>query len=68
MSTPKGAPAEPKADTPDKFLDVLEEGVKKVLNDTASKPSERIAAIAAGVKVAMIRHRISGGDEEGFFK
>lgn len=56
------------ADPPDKFLDVLEEGVKKVLNDSKSKPSERIAAIAAGVKVAMIRHRISGGDEDSFFK
>lgn len=59
----------PKADAPDKFLDTLEEGVRKVLDDSNSKPSERIAAIAAGVKVAMIRHRISGGgDEDGFFK
>lgn len=57
-----------KAETADKFLDVLEQGVRKVLDNPKSKPAERVAAISAGVKVAMIRHRISGADEESFFK
>jgi hypothetical protein len=57
-----------KANVADKFLDVLEEGVRKVLDNPKSKPSERVAAISAGVKVAMIRHRISSGEEDSFFK
>lgn len=56
-----------KAET-DKFLDILEQGVKDVLKDHECDQSDRVAAINAEVKVAMIRHRISGGDEEGFFK
>jgi hypothetical protein len=56
----------PKAET-DKFLDVLEQAVKDVLKGQC-EPTERVAAINAGVKVAMIRHRISGGDEDSFFK
>ena len=56
-----------KAET-DKFLDILEQGVKDVLKDRDCEQSDRVAAINAGVKVAMIRHRISGGDEDSFFK
>jgi hypothetical protein len=56
-----------KAET-DAFLDILEEGVKSVLKDKSCENSDRVAAINAGVKVAMIRHRISGGDEDSFFK
>lgn len=56
-----------KAET-DKFLDILEKGVKDVLADKSCEQSDRVAAINAGVKVAMIRHRISGADEESFFK
>jgi hypothetical protein len=52
----------------DKFLDILEQGVKDVLKDSECAQSDRVAAINAGVKVAMIRHRISGGDEDSFFK
>jgi hypothetical protein len=51
----------------DEFLGVLEEGVRAVLQNKKTKPSERIAAIAAGVKIAMVRYRISGDAEKGFF-
>jgi hypothetical protein len=61
------APKDHKAET-DKFLDILENGVREVLKDKSCEPKDRVAAIAAGVKVAMIRHRISGADEESFFK
>jgi len=50
------------------FLAVLEDGVKKVLSNKRSTPSERMAAVNAGVKLLAIRHKISGGDDEGFFK
>jgi hypothetical protein len=60
------APKDHKAET-DKFLDILEEGVKDVLKDKDCAQSDRVAAINAGVKVAMIRHRISGSDEDSFF-
>jgi hypothetical protein len=59
--------AEP-TDQADAFLKVLEKGVKDVLGNKDSQPSERIAAIAAGVKIAMVRFKISGGDEKSFFE
>jgi hypothetical protein len=49
------------------FLTVLEDGVKSVLKNKRAKSSERVAAIAAGVKLAMVRYRITEGDEKGFF-
>ena len=52
----------------DEFLDALEQGVRDVLKDPDCEQRDRVAAIAAGVKVAMIRHRISGEDEDSFFK
>lgn len=51
----------------DKFLKLLEDGVKKVLSDPASKPGERLQAVQAGAKLLAIRHKIGGGDEKGFF-
>jgi hypothetical protein len=60
------APKDHKAET-NAFLDILEQGVKDVLKDKSTEPSDRVAAINAGVKVAMIRHRISPEGEEGFF-
>ena len=61
------APKDHKVAT-DKFLDILEQGVKDVLKNPNAEPSDQVGAINAGVKVAMIRHRISGADEESFFK
>ena len=52
----------------DSFLKLLEAGVRAVLKDPESQPSERIAAIAAGAKLLMIRHKISDTDESTFFK
>jgi len=50
------------------FMDVLEDGVRAVLKNRKTSPSERIAAITAGAKLLMIKHRISGNDEKGFFE
>lgn len=49
------------------FLKVLEKGVKDVLGNKDSLPGERIAAVTAGAKLLMIKHRISGDDQKGFF-
>ncbi len=49
------------------FLDTLENGVRSVIRNKKASASEKVAAIAAGVKVALIRHRISGEDEKSFF-
>jgi hypothetical protein len=50
------------------LLKALEAGVRAVLRDQAAKPSEKVAAIAAGAKLLMIKHRISESDESTFFK
>jgi hypothetical protein len=50
------------------LIKVLEDGVKAVLKNRRAKSSERVAAIAAGVKLAMVKYKISGADEDNFFK
>lgn len=50
------------------FMSVLEDGVRAVLKSKKATPSERTAAITAGAKLLMIRHKMSGGDEKGFFE
>ena len=50
------------------FLTVLEQGVRTVLKAKKATPSERVAAITAGAKLLMIKHKISGADEKGFFE
>lgn len=57
-----------KGSSEDDFLKTLEAGVRKVLRDPDSKPSERVAAIAAGSKLLMIRYRISDSEESTFFR
>lgn len=54
----------------DKFLKKLEDSVTGILNNRKATKTEKLAAINAGVKVAQIRHKITGGGEEdeGFFK
>jgi hypothetical protein len=49
----------------DKFLKLLEDGVKSVLEKADATAAEKLKAIEAGVKVAMIRHRIEGGGGGG---
>ena len=50
------------------FLDTLEQGVRAVLKDKDAKASERVAAVAAGAKLLMIKHKISEADQDSFFK
>lgn len=61
MSSPK------KSAEPRDFIDVLEEAVRGVLKSADSTPAERMSAINSGSKLLMIKHRISGLDEKGFF-
>jgi hypothetical protein len=51
----------------DDFLLVLEKGVRDVLAKKTSTAGERLAAVNAGAKLLAIRHKISAGDETGFF-
>lgn len=49
------------------FQDVLEQGVRGVLSNRKATASEKLQAVAAGVKLLAIRYKISGGDESNFF-
>ena len=60
--------AKAEADDSAAFLKVLKKGVKDVLANSSSEPSERVAAITAGAKLLMIQHKINGNDEKGFFE
>lgn len=51
----------------DSFMAVLEEGIRAVLKAKKCSAAERIQAVTAGAKLLMIKHRISGSDETGFF-
>jgi hypothetical protein len=52
----------------DVFLQELEKSILKILKATKVTKSERIAAITAGTRLALIKHRINGGDDsKGFF-
>jgi hypothetical protein len=53
---------------PDVFLQELEDGVRKILKSQKATKADKLSAITAGVKIAAIKHKINGGDEEGFFK
>lgn len=58
--------AKPDADVD--FLTELENGVLDILGKKSkSTKNEKLAAINAGVKLLAIRHKIKGGDDEGFF-
>jgi hypothetical protein len=52
----------------DDFLLTLEKGVRGVLRSKDAKPNEKVAAIAAGAKLLMIRHKITDDTEDSFFK
>ena len=51
----------------EKFLRLLERNVKQVLLAKDATRSEQLQAINAGAKLLAIRHRIEGGEHEGFF-
>ena len=55
-------------DDGDNFVRLLEAGVERVLRDKEATASERLAAVNAGAKLLMIRFKISGSDEDNFFK
>jgi hypothetical protein len=50
------------------FMVILEDGIRTVLKNKDASPSERIQAVTAGAKLLMIKHKISGSDEKGFFE
>ncbi len=52
---------------PHDFIAALEDGIRALLSDPDATPSEKSAAISAGVKLALARHKIEGGDEGNFF-
>lgn len=55
------------ADPDGAFVDDLERSIKSVIKSRKATPAERVAAITAGVKLLAVKHKISGGDETGFF-
>jgi hypothetical protein len=53
----------------DAFLTELENAVLRIVKNKKASKSDQLSAIANGVKIAAIRHKISGGtDTDGFFK
>ncbi len=52
----------------DDFLIELEKGVLAIIRNKKSSKADKLAAINAGVRLAGIKHKVSGGDQdEGFF-
>lgn len=51
----------------DKFIEILEDGVKKVLKDRDATAKDRLNAVVAGAKLLQIKHKISGSDGESNF-
>lgn len=59
----------PRAKRPstDPFLDVLEGAVGAILKNPKATRLEKNDAIANGIKLAAIRHKIDGGADDGDF-
>ena len=51
----------------EKFLRMLEQGVRAVMRDKDADRAEKLQAINAGAKLLAIRHKIEGNDGAGFF-
>jgi ribosomal protein S6E (S10) len=52
----------------DKFLDDLETAVRRIITNKKASKADQLSAINAGVKIAAIKHKIRGGDDDkGFF-
>jgi hypothetical protein len=54
----------------DVLLTALEVAALKIMKSNKSTTAEKLSAINAGTRIAAIKHRVSGGndDSEGFFK
>ena len=52
----------------DEFLAALEKGVLDIIKNKKSTKADKLSAINAGVRLAAIKHKVQGGDQdEGFF-
>jgi hypothetical protein len=52
----------------DDFLNDLESAIRKIITNKKASKADKLSAINAGVRLAQVRHKVSGGDsEEGFF-
>lgn len=52
----------------DEFLTKLEAAVLGILKGGKGiKPADKLSAINAGVKIAAIKHKVTGGDDKGGF-
>lgn len=52
----------------DGFLAALEKGVLDIIKNKKSTKADKLSAINAGVRLAAIKHKVQGGDQdEGFF-
>ena len=49
----------------DKLLDAMERAVLKILANPKATTKDRIDAIAHGSKLAAIKHKITGPDDDG---
>lgn len=57
-------PREPR-EIPADFIAALEAGVRDVLKDPAATATQRLQAVAAGVKLEFLRHKIKDDGGEG---
>jgi len=55
------------ASTKDALLDEMEKAILSILRDNDATRSERLQAIVAGGKLALIKHKVSGDEDEGSF-
>lgn len=53
----------------DSFLTELETAIRGIIKNRKTSKADKLAAVNAGVKLAAIRHKITGGgaEDEGFF-
>lgn len=49
----------------DPLVATLEKAVRDVLKDSKASVADKLRAIDAGAKVLQIKHKISGGGEDG---
>lgn len=49
----------------DKMVELLEQGIKDVLGDPKSMPADKIRAVEAGTKLQLMKHKVSGGQDDG---
>jgi hypothetical protein len=52
----------------DDFLGDLEQAIRKIITNRKSSKADKLSAINAGVRLAQVRHKVTGGDDDkGFF-